>query len=213
MSAERIPVLGIIGGIGSGKTAVAEELQRFVKSHRLDADAAGHLALRQPEVQQKLRNTFGDAVLDDEGNVIRPRLAELVFGPTDEHRRARRKLEAIVHPLIRNQLLREIEDLQQQRLCAVIILDAALLLEAGWDRLCDAVAFVDVPRHERLRRTSTRGWTAEEFERREASQLDVADKQCRADVVIDNSHELPAAARILADWIRTRFFDSPACSA
>jgi dephospho-CoA kinase len=71
-----------------------------------------------------------------------------------------------------------------------IVLDAALLIEAGWSGLCTAIAFIDCPRDERLRRAQIRGWTEEDFTRREAAQLPIEEKRRRASHVIDNSGSL-----------------------
>jgi dephospho-CoA kinase len=68
-----------------------------------------------------------------------------------------------------------------------IVIDAALLIEAGWSGICSVIAFVDCPRAERLRRAATRGWSPEEFSRREAAQLPIEEKRRRASHVIDNS--------------------------
>lgn len=208
MSTGDVPVVGIIGGIGSGKTAVADAVGSFLKVRRLDADAAGHEALEQPEIQQALRNTFGDAVVDDQGRVVRNWLASQVFGDDEPHRRARRELEAIVHPFIRDRLSRELQQIWETQSADVVLLDAALLLEAGWDRLCDAVVMIDVPEEVRLKRVRARGWSPEEFRRREASQLSIEQKRKRADVVIDNSTDLTSAAHTLTNWIQSTF-DSP----
>ena len=67
------------------------------------------------------------------------------------------------------------------------VLDAALILEAGWDKLCDYFAFIDVPREVRLARALQRGWTEGDFTAREAAQESLDSKRARADVIIDNS--------------------------
>ena len=71
-----------------------------------------------------------------------------------------------------------------------MVLDAALLLEAGWDRLCDQIVFVDVPQEQRLARAHSRGWDANELARREATQLSLAEKKRRATICLDNSGTL-----------------------
>jgi dephospho-CoA kinase len=69
----------------------------------------------------------------------------------------------------------------------VVVVDAALMFKAGWDRYCDQVVFVDSPREARLQRALQRGWSEADFAAREAAQLPVAEKRQRADVVWDNS--------------------------
>lgn len=205
MSRSAVPILGIVGGIGSGKTAIAEEVGQRIPSHRLDGDSAGHQVLKQSEVQSQLRHLFGDEVFDGDGNVIRAAIARKVFGPGPGETLARRQLEAIVHPPIRELLRRELDRIQSTGQVRVIFLDAPVLLESGWDALCDAIIFVDVPREQRLARVLRRGWTEDEFNRREASQLPVEEKRCRADFIVNNSGDLSTAGANLVAWLVSRF--------
>ena len=71
--------------------------------------------------------------------------------------------------------------------CTVAVLDAPLLLEAGWDKLCDRLVFVEAPREVRLSRALGRGWSKEDFAAREEAQESLDSKRQRADVVVDNS--------------------------
>lgn len=209
MSAARIPVIGIVGGIGSGKTAVAEALSAHLRCCRIDADAAGHRALERSDVQQQLRTLFGEAIFDGQRRLVRAAVARRVFGDAPETRLARRQLEEIVHPHIQRDATKQLQQLQQSGACDVILLDAALLLEAGWHEMCHAVVFLDVPLSQRQARVAARGWSREEHQRREASQLPVDEKKRRADFVLDNSQDLPAAAATLARWISDTFLQPP----
>ena len=85
----------------------------------------------------------------------------------------------------------------------VVILDAALLFEAGWDRHCDAVIFLEVPSEIRRKRAQSRGWTLDEFAAREAVQMSIDEKRQKADFVIDNSVALEETYRRVNNiWIR-----------
>ena len=95
-------------------------------------------------------------------------------------------MEAITHPLIESRVRDKIADLKRGGV-DLVVLDAPILLEAGWQRHCDRIVYVDVGRDERLRRAMQRGWTEAQFTAREASQLPVGEKRKVADVVIDNS--------------------------
>jgi dephospho-CoA kinase len=77
-----------------------------------------------------------------------------------------------------------------RRKTPLVVLDAPVMLKAGWDQLCDAIAFVDCPADQRLTRATARGWNAEEFRRREASQEPVEEKRGLADFVLDNSRDV-----------------------
>ena len=209
-----VPLVGLIGGIGSGKSSVADAAAQLVRGVRLDADVTGHRALQQPSIQRRLREAFGSDIFDTDGQVIRRDLARRVFGDDAAAIENRATLNSIVHPWIRSQHLAEIERLTHDPSCHVILLDAAVLLEAGWGDLCDAIAFVDVPLEIRLQRVAKRGWDAAELARREASQLSLDEKRDRAHVVLDNSGTVIAAAEELVRYLKSQFHiaDSPVTS-
>lgn len=196
-----IPIIGIVGGIGSGKSAVARWVSEHANVSFIDADHLGHLALRMPHVRESLRNRFGEGIFDDSGEIRRDALARLVFGDGTPFRQARHDLETIVHPAIETQIV----DAIQQAVAAgreAVLLDAAVLLEAGWQRHCDAVVFVDAPEEVRQRRVAARnGWTRDQLERREASQLGLAAKIQRSDIVISNAADDSAGGQQLLDFL------------
>ncbi|MCA9069922.1 MAG: dephospho-CoA kinase, partial [Planctomycetaceae bacterium] len=183
MPAVKIPVIGIVGGIGSGKSSLAHGLSDFLRCHRLDGDQVGHAVLQQPEVISQLCEQFGESILNEDRHIDRPSVAKLVFGTGETETRNRRQLEAIVHPRIRKRLQEELDSVRRRGNLDVIILDAPLLLEAHWDELCDAVVFVDVDRETRLQRVLNRKWTEDQFAQREQSQLPLEEKRKRADVL------------------------------
>lgn len=206
MSAARIPVIGIIGGIGSGKTAVANAIGEFVRVFRLDADVIGHQVLKIETVKNALSEQFGSSIFDDSGEILRPKLASLVFGQAEQQRQSRRQLEAIVHPEIRRQITIQLKEIQDRQACDVIILDAALLLESGWASTCDAIVFLEVAEELRWERVKQRGWTRSHFEDREASQLPLNEKRSRAHFIISNEGDLPSAAKRFVDWFQQQPF-------
>jgi dephospho-CoA kinase len=193
-----VPVLGLIGGVGSGKSAVARWLQGRRNVVLLDGDGIGHRVLNETAVQEKIRQRFGNAVFQEDGTVARSVLGRLVFGTSPEARRAREDLERIVHPRIREEFERHIAQARATPGVEAVILDAAVLLEAGWNELCDTIVFVDVPDEERLRRVAeNRGWSREEFTRRESSQFPLTVKRRAAHAVIDNSGRVSDAGKQL----------------
>ncbi len=206
LSQPQIPIIGLVGGVGSGKTSLTRWLGQRLRVAVVDADAAGHAALLEPEVRRALRARFGPEIFDPEGQVIRSRLAVRVFGATPRHREARQMLEAIVHPVIRRRLEEAIANYRQRGEYDLILLDAAVMLEAGWNNLCDVLVFVDAPLEQRQARVQAmRCWTTEELEHREASQWPLDDKRTAADFVVDNSGELEAAGRQLLEFLQHRF--------
>jgi dephospho-CoA kinase len=180
--------IGLIGGIACGKSAVADALARR-GAVVLKGDEFGHRVLAESEVRDALVARWGRGVLDAEGRIDRPAVARIVFAPSDAGAAEREYLEQLTHPRIRERMEAAIRQLPDASVPA-IVLDAALLIEAGWSGLCTAIAFIDCPRDERLRRAQIRGWTEEDFTRREAAQLPIEEKRRRASHVIDNSRSV-----------------------
>jgi dephospho-CoA kinase len=178
-------LIGILGGVASGKSLVAQQLARL-GAGVLDADRAGHDVLRLPQIEAAVRRRWGNEVFGPDGRIDRRRLARIVFGDPPEGPLQREYLEKLTHPEIGRLLGRQAAELAGSG-CTVAVLDAALLLEAGWDRLCDRLMFVDAPREVRLSRALGRGWSKEGFAAREEAQESLDSKRQRADVVVDNS--------------------------
>lgn len=185
-------VIGLVGGVGAGKSAVARVLGEMGYLV-IDADRDAKAALDRPEVVGTLVGWWGKGVLKEDGRVDRARVAEIVFSDAKE----RAKLEGLIHPLVKSEragLLRRAAE--EGRPGAVI--DAPLLFEAGSDAECDAVIFVDAPRHVRAERVQrTRGWSVEELERREKAQVSLEEKRRRSDaVVVNDAGEAELEARV-----------------
>ncbi len=178
-------VLGLVGGIGSGKSTVASVFANL-GAEILDADRLVHQLLDHPALKGRLVAEWGPAVLCD-GRIDRTALARVAFRDEESVRR----LNEIVHPRIQ----REVRDRISRSRKRIVVLDAPLLLEAGADATCDRIAFVDAPRAVRLRRVRNRGWGPGELRRRERFQWTLSRKRRRADYVIDNSGSRAAAAR------------------
>ena len=185
MTLRHTPVLGLAGGVASGKSTVAA-MFRELGAGVVDADRLGHEALRDEDVKAGLRERWGEEALTAEGEVDRARVAQMVFA--DEA--ARRFLNELVHPRIRQRIRRDIENLSREG-ARLIVLDAALLFEGGLESWCDAVAFVRAAKDERSKRAHRdRAWDAGEVARREAAQMDPEEKLRRSDEVIDNGGDL-----------------------
>lgn len=178
---------------------------RGVKSLRLsivDADQAGHHQLRKPEIRDQLTRVCGHEILAQDGEIDRRRLAALVFGETPEHNQRRELLNQIVRPGIREDIRRQISSAPQD--VDAIILDAALLLEAGWAAECDALIFIDTPLELRRQRVAiNRGWSSEELRKRESSQWDVERKKAACHFVVDNSGSPEDSAAQMERCLRT----------
>jgi dephospho-CoA kinase len=188
-------ILGLSGGIASGKSLVANIL-RDLGAVVLDADRAGHAVLREPDVIAALVARWGDGILDQQGQISRRAVAKIVFAAGNDAER--RFLEQLTHPRIEAQLKEELEAIRNSPdPPPVVAIDAALLFEAGWDKLCDKILFVDAPRDLRLERAVARGWSAEQFAAREVAQLPPEEKRSRSHIVIRNARTLENIREVL----------------
>ncbi len=180
-----VPVIGLVGGVGSGKSTVAAAFAKLgcVVS---DSDQAVREVLLRPEVVDTLIGWWGEGILDAEKKVDRKKVADLVFKEPFE----RRRLEALIHPKVRENRAALIERARAMGAAGVIV-DAPLLFEAGVDAECDAVVFVEATREVRLGRVrERRGWDAAELDRREAAQMALDEKRRRSDHVVLNNGTL-----------------------
>ncbi len=192
--------IGLVGGIASGKSEVARMLAEqgaFV----FHADREGHELLLHPDIRDAVVREFGNTILDSQQQIDRKQLAERVFGEDEASLQNLRALEKILHPAIRERFHASIKNLRGAPVCRVVLLDAPLLFEAGWEGLCDAVVFVECPSSQRIARASLRGWSEGEFARRESKQLAVEEKRRRSDFIVDNSGTLESLReQVLALW-------------
>lgn len=179
-----VKLIGIVGGIASGKSFVARVLEKF-GACRLDADAAGHEVLREPDVVASLRARWGDGVFAPDGTVDRRAIARRVFGSSTTATADLAYLEQLTHPRIADRL-REQAHKSIENGKSILILDAPVLLKAGWDRFCTHLLFVDSSFEKRQRRASERGWKPGDLETREALQEPLVEKRRLANLYVNN---------------------------
>ena len=194
-----VPTIGILGGIGSGKSSVVRRVTNF-NLQVIDADKIGHDLLEDPDVLQQLTQTFPTSIFDSSGQVIRTQLAQFVFGKDAKHKAALKQLEQIIHPAIHREIIAQI-----QNACTdAVILDAAILLETGWADECDYLIYIDTPESQRIERVRiNRNWTAEDLKHRESTQLPLTTKKGLADFIVDNSGAIKDASRQFTDILTT----------
>lgn len=185
------PVIGILGGIGSGKSTIAR-LFAQEGCAVIDADALSHEILQTPEVQLELRQWLGDSIFDSTGKVSRKAIAAQVFQQPDKLAR----LNAIIHPRVGKRRDELMTIYLQDAAVKAIIWDTPLLVETGLDRECDVLVFINVPQPLRQQRLiEKRGWGPEELARREKFQIALDKKAALADYDIDNSGDEVASLR------------------
>jgi dephospho-CoA kinase len=186
--------VGVLGGIASGKSAVAR-LLAGPAGVVIDADAIAREVLASSEVAGLVAAAFGREVLAADGSVDRARLGQRVFSSAAE----RERLESFTHPRIRARIRAELEAARAGS-APRILLDVPLLLEND-DRHhlveeCDALVFVDADDKVRdARAVADRGWQAGEVGRRERTQMPLSQKRARADHVISNTGSLTELSR------------------
>ena len=183
---KQIPVIGILGGVGAGKSTVAAELAAL-GCLVIDGDAIGHELRESPGVKKLLRAEWGDGIFDASGSVNRPALAAKVFSDPA----ALARLNRILAPRIRRRIRRRIERGRATPGLPAIVLDAAVLLEARWDDLCTHFIFVRAGDRQRQARAAKRGWSAGQWSDREKSQISLDNKAARCDYTLDNSSSIP----------------------
>lgn len=194
--------IGLVGGVASGKSSAGRMLAELGAA-LLDADRTGHAVLEQDaDVRQTVLGRWGNAILAPDASIDRAAIAERIFAQTEAGAADRKFLEDLLHPRIRRRLNQERDQAAAAGKPAVV-LDAPLLLEAGWGPICDLVLMIDSPPELRLERAKSRGWTEAEFDRREASQWSTDEKRRLADIVIPNNGTEQELRSALTDfWAR-----------
>lgn len=189
-----IPVIGIAGAIGAGKTKATQILAEH-GAFALDADAIGHALLDQKPQRELVVELFGRSIVrkptesNPHESIDRAILGSIVFA----NEKSLRGLEEILHPAMHRTFEKAIARESRRHRFRAVLLDAAILFEAGWDSLCDATIFVDAApetRAERLR--TTRGWTDEMIASRERMQWSAETKNAASSYRLENNGDLDA---------------------
>lgn len=176
----------LTGGIACGKSTVSAML-RTLGASIIDADEISRsLTAEGGAALPAIRETFGDQVFHADGTLSRPALSKAVFGNPDNLA----KLNAITHPLIRREMLRQL-DICRETGAEIVILDVPLLFEANMQHMGDLVACVTAPEEVQIARLFSRnGFDRETALARIRSQMPVAEKAARSDVIINADQPL-----------------------
>jgi len=177
-------IIGLTGGIASGKSTVSSYLKKL-GAYIIDADAIAKEVMEVGrEGWQAVRNVFGNAYFMEDGRLDRKALAELVFSDTN----ALQKLNDTVHPIVKKVVCEEVLALMRSQSEKLIVLDVPLLVESGWTDMVDEVWLVTVERQEQMERLMKRnGLSYKEAQLRINSQMPLEEKRKYADRIIDNS--------------------------
>jgi dephospho-CoA kinase len=190
-------VIGLTGGIGSGKSTVAQFLAEL-GAVVVDLDKTGHeVQKRGAEAYEKLVAEFGEDILADNGEIDRTRLGKIVFGSPQ----ALQRLNRIVHPAIDKKVEEKLKE-YRRRGVKVVVLEAAAMLEDDKTWMVDEIWVTVAPEATVIKRTRDRpGYTEEVVGNRIKSQMTNEERIKRADVVIDNSSTLlELEAKVKTEW-------------
>lgn len=191
----RFLILGITGGAGSGKTTIVEKIEQMVPTVFLHCDVIAH-ELMQPGGPSygALVGEYGIGILEDkiscmEGSaknlppISRPKLAAVAMATES----TRKRLNELTHPLVQKAVEKELIRLQEEDFRGVVIIEAALLIEAGYKKICDFLWYVYAPLPDRIRRMKEkRGYSDEKIANILSGQLTEEEFRAHADVVIEN---------------------------
>ena len=193
-------VIGLTGGIGTGKSEAARHMVAL-GAELIDADLVGHEAYTpHAEAWRQVVGAFGEGILQPDGEIDRRSLGAIVFSDPEQLAR----LNGIMHPLMARMVQKKIDALRVGG-AGVVVVEAALLFEAGWDSLVEEVWVTDSPEEAVIRRLSQRnGMNEEEARRRVSSQMGRPERLGRADIVIDNSADVGAMLTSIDELWETR---------
>ena len=185
------PVIGIVGGIGSGKSTVAAEFAKL-GCKTIDADKIAHELLDEPAIKEKIVASFGQVILESAGKIDHRRLANIVFTDGDKLS----LLNSIIHPPVLARTEQLIDQYNHQPEVAAIVLDMPLLVEVGWAKRCDKLIFVDCNRKSRIARAKKIGvFDENQLKIRENFQISLDNKANISDNIIDSNSDFSALVR------------------
>jgi dephospho-CoA kinase len=197
----RMILCGITGGIGTGKSAVADILASMGYPVMSSDDIAKEI-MEQDDVKQEIRRALGDDVIHADGSYNRPAIGALIFGESEQAQMYRERINSITHPRVVRELFR--------RACVsytdghpLIFNESALLFETGLSVCYDAVVSVTAMEALRCERLIGRGMNEQDIRRRMAQQLPQAEKDARATMVIHNNADRSALRHAVEQAVDT----------
>lgn len=192
-------VIGIVGGMCSGKSTAARELGKLGCAV-IDADAIAHQLLDDESVRAKIVQVFGEEVLDKDGKVSRAELAETAFSDAEELA----LLTEILHPPVLARVEELIARYSGEPEVRAIVLDMPLLVEVEWEKRCDYVIFIDCDESKRLERAQKTGiFSADALKKRENLQISLDNKRVIADNIVNNNSDLSSLSKQIANTFST----------
>lgn len=190
-------ILGLTGGIACGKSTISAYLKEFGLPV-IDADECSRVVVEKGSIGlEKLTEIFGNKILENDGTLNRKALGQIVFSDSEQLS----LLNSVMEPLIREEISRR---LNQENNADFVVLDAPLLIEQHYDKICDFIMTIDVPKKIQLERLIERDNLSEdEAKSRIESQLSSRERNGFADVVIDSSGTVEQTRKQVIKWLKT----------
>lgn len=192
-------IIGITGGIGTGKSTVLNLLKQEYNAYIVEADRLAHeLMLPGEAAYRQITDIFGADILCADGTIDRNRLGTIVFRDTD----ALRKLNAVIHPAVKQYILQDIEAKKKEGNVKYYVIEAALLIEDGYKTICDELWYIYTEREERIRRLiAGRGGSREKWEHVIGNQSSDDYYRMNCDYVVDNGRDFEYTINIVKELL------------
>ncbi len=180
-------IIGITGGVGAGKSTVLDYLREQFHAYVIQADQVGHQVMEPGEIcYSQVIALFGEHILKKDNTIDRKAVSDVVFGNEEKLK----KLNGIIHPAVRQSVLEGIQ-LQKEKKTAIVVVEAALLLEEHYEKFCDKVWYVHTDREIRISRLmENRGYSREKSESIISSQAPDEYFAKHADYIIRNNGDI-----------------------
>ena len=176
--------VGLTGSIGTGKSTVLK-LFNQLGAYTVDVDKIVHQLYKRGDIQEKVKKEFGD-VFNEDGSLNRKEVAKIIFNNPEK----RKVLEDIIHPEVRKEVKRFIQNIEKKDKNAIVIVEVPLLIETGQYKEYDKVIVVYSPKNLQLKRLLNKGYSREEALKRINSQMNIEEKLKFADFIIKNISSL-----------------------
>lgn len=192
-------IIGITGGIGTGKSTVLNILKDKFQAYIIETDKLAHLLMLPGEnAYLNIVETFGENILNEDKSINRGYLGNIVF----RDKEALERLNNIVHPAVKEYILKDIEQKKAEHKIEYYVIEAALLIEDGYKAICDELWYIYVDKDERIRRLLLgRGGSVEKWEAVMKSQSDEDYYRKYCDRVINNGKSIEYTENIINELL------------
>ena len=192
-------VIGIIGGVGAGKSTVLNILKNNFNSYIIMADEVSReLCMKGNQAYEKLVDIFGDEILDDNGELNRAGLAKIIFSQPNK----RIVVNSIIHPLVKQDIVKKITELKIKEEYDYVYIEAALLIEDHYNVFCDEIWYIHVSEEIRRKRLKeSRNYSDEKVTAIFKSQLSEDEFRRNSDFVIDNGESVDSTLKQIRDYL------------